>query len=93
MQGMPGMDEEESNLAALGMHVAGDDKKDDEDEDDLDVKVKDDILAEEATSDDDKSDADDAKKDEEEVDALEELENLARKLKDEDAPVMEDIEE
>ncbi len=97
MQGMPGMDEEESNLAALGMHVAGDDKKDDEEDDDIDVKIKDDVLPDDATSDSDddkeEEDADDAKKDEEEVNALEELDLLAKQLKEEDAPAMEDIEE
>ena len=90
MQGMPGMDEEESNLAALGMHVTGDTKPGDDEDDDIEIKVKDDPASDIVVSDDD---ADDAKKDEEEIDALEELENLAKKLKEEDAPSMEDIEE
>ena len=91
MQGMPGMDEEESNLAALGMHVTGDTKPgDDEEDEDIDIKVKDDPASDIVVSDDD---ADDAKKDEEEVDALEELDILAKKLKEEDAPAMEDTED
>jgi hypothetical protein len=95
MQGMPGMDEEESeNLAALGMHIAGDDKKkddEDEDEDDEDIKVKGDALEVAAT---DSEDADDEKKEEEEVDALKELELLAEKLKEEESPTMvDDMEE
>jgi hypothetical protein len=94
MQGMQGLEEAESeNLAALGMHIAGDDKKkDDEDEDDEDVKVKDDALAAGDEPADDE-DADDEKKDEEEVDALEELEKLAEKLKEEESPTMVDDEE
>lgn len=89
MQGMPGMDEEESNLAALGMHVTGGSKTDD-DEDEVDVKVKDEAAIDEVKTDDE---VDEEKKDEEEVDALEELENLAKKLKEEESPTMVDDEE
>lgn len=96
MQGMPGMDEEESeNLAALGMHISGDDKKkDEEDEDEEDeVKIKDDVLlGDEPPADAD--DEDEEKKEEEEVDALTELEMLAEKLKEEESPTMvDDMEE
>jgi len=91
MQGMPGMDEEESNLAALGMHVTGGAKSDDDDDDDeADVKIKDEAAIDEVKTDDE---VDEAKKEEEEVDALEELDILAKKLKEEDAPTMGDEEE
>jgi len=93
MQGMPGMDEAESeNLAALGMHITGDDKKSDDDDDEDDVKVKDDAVAADAPAATD-DDADEEKKEEEEVDALKELDILAEKLKQEDAPTMGDEEE
>lgn len=87
MQGMPGMDEEESNLAALGMHVTGG-AKDEEDEDE-EVKVKDEVPDEEKTE----EEADEEKKEEEEVDALAELDQLAAKLKEEESPTMVDDEE
>ncbi len=93
MQGMPGMDEEESeNLAALGMHITGDDKKkDEEEEDEEEVKVKDDVIGDDAV----KTDEDEKEEDEEleEVDELKALDILAKKLKEEDAPTMVDEEE
>jgi flagellar biosynthesis component FlhA len=90
MQGMPGMDEEESeNLAALGMHIAGDDKKDedeDEEDDDLDEEKED--------KDKEKEKDEDEEEEEAEVNELEELARLEKELKEEEAPSMgDDVEE
>lgn len=88
MQGMPDMDEEESeNLAALGMHITDDDKKEeDEDEDEEEEGVVTDEV--EASADDDEDEDDEI--DVEEVDELEELDHLAKKLKEEESPTLID---
>lgn len=81
-----GFEEEESeNLKALGMHVTGD-KADDDDDEDEEEEDDDAVEGEEKIKEKAKAVVPEPEE-EEEVDELEELERLAKKLKEEEGAV------
>ncbi len=86
---MPDFDVEESeNLAALGMHVTGGAKPDEDEEDEEGVEKE--LAKTEVVE---KVEPDEKEKELEEVNELEELDRLEAEFRKEDAPTLEDVEE